>query len=34
LAQWMPKSSAASKPERDAFDFDFATYSWKLKTAK
>ncbi|MBK5294048.1 MAG: sulfatase [Acidobacteriia bacterium] len=34
LAQWMPKASAASKPERDAFDFDFATYTFKPKRAQ
>jgi arylsulfatase A-like enzyme len=31
LAQWMPKTSAAPKPERDRFDFDFKTYTWRLK---
>jgi arylsulfatase A-like enzyme len=31
LAQWMPKTSTPPKPERDQFDFDFQTYTWKLK---
>jgi arylsulfatase A-like enzyme len=31
LARWMPKSSARPVPDRDAFDFDFATYTWKRK---
>jgi arylsulfatase A-like enzyme len=31
LAKWMPKSSAPPKPERDAYDFDFKSYSWTLK---
>jgi arylsulfatase A-like enzyme len=31
LAKWMPKTSAPAKPERDAFDFDFKSYSWRLK---
>lgn len=31
LAQYMPKESAPSKPERDQFDFDFKTYSYKKK---
>lgn len=31
LARWLPETSAASKPEREAFDFDFATYTYKRK---
>ncbi|MBM3765525.1 MAG: hypothetical protein FJW32_09045 [Acidobacteria bacterium] len=31
LARWVPKSSAPSKPERTAFDFDFATHTYKRK---
>ena len=31
LGRWMPATSAPSKPGRDRFDFDFATYTWKLK---
>jgi arylsulfatase A-like enzyme len=31
LAKWVPKSAAAPKPERDAFDFDFATHTYKRK---
>lgn len=31
LASWMPKKSAPPKPERDAYDFDFATYSYRKK---
>ena len=34
LGQWMPKTSAPSRPERDAYDFDFATYTFKLKAAR
>lgn len=33
LARWMPATSEPSKPERDAFDFDYATYTWKRKGA-
>jgi arylsulfatase A-like enzyme len=32
LARYMPATSAPSKPERDAFDFDFSTYTWKRKS--
>jgi arylsulfatase A-like enzyme len=32
LARWMPATAAAPKPERSAYDFDFATHTWKLKT--
>jgi arylsulfatase A-like enzyme len=31
LAQWMPKSSAAPVPDRNHFDFDFKTYTYKRK---
>lgn len=31
LAQWMPKTSAPSQPARDAFDFDFRTYSYRRR---
>lgn len=31
LAQWVPKTAAPSKPERTAFDFDFATNTYKRK---
>jgi arylsulfatase A-like enzyme len=34
LAVWMPKTSAPSKPERDAFDFDYASYTWRLKPSR
>jgi arylsulfatase A-like enzyme len=32
LARWMPETSAPPKPERDAYDFDFAAYTYRLKT--
>lgn len=31
LARWIPKHAVPSKPERTAFDFDFATYTYKRK---
>lgn len=31
LAKYAPKTSAASKPLMTAYDFDFATYTYKLK---
>jgi choline-sulfatase len=31
LAQYMPKKSVPPVPERDAYDFDFATYTFKKK---
>ncbi|MFB3826073.1 MAG: sulfatase [Bryobacteraceae bacterium] len=31
LARWMPKTSAPPKPQREAYDFDFATHTWRLK---
>jgi len=31
LAKWIPKTSAPPKPERTAFDFDFATNTYKRK---
>ena len=31
LAQAMPVHSAAPVPERPAYDFDYPTYSYKLK---
>ena len=31
LGRWIPKTSAAPKPERRDYDFDFATHTWKLK---
>jgi arylsulfatase A-like enzyme len=34
LAQWMPKTSAPPVPDRDGFDFDFPTYTWKRKDSK
>jgi arylsulfatase A-like enzyme len=34
LARYMPRTSAPPVPERVAFDFDFATYTYKLKEKK
>jgi len=31
LARWMPKSSVAPVPDRNHFDFDFATYTYNRK---
>ena len=31
LAKWAPRTSAESKPDRTAYDFDFPSYTWKLK---
>jgi choline-sulfatase len=31
LRQYFPKKSAPPVPERDAYDFDFPTYTWKKK---
>jgi arylsulfatase A-like enzyme len=31
LGKLMPKTSAPPKPERDAYNFDFKSYSWTLK---
>ncbi|MDX1984404.1 MAG: sulfatase [Bryobacteraceae bacterium] len=31
LAKWIPKTSAPSRPGRDAYDFDFSTYTYKRK---
>ena len=31
LAKWAPQTSATPKPDRNAFDFDFPSYTWKLK---
>ncbi len=31
LARWIPASCAPPKPERSAYDFDFASYTWRLK---
>lgn len=31
LRKWMPKTSAPPKPDRNAFAFDFPSYTWKLK---
>ena len=31
MAQWMPKSSVKPVPERDDYDFDFDSYTYKLK---
>ncbi len=31
LAQWMPKESAPQVPHKDQYDFDFETYTYKLK---
>jgi arylsulfatase A-like enzyme len=31
LAKWIPKSAAPPQPERTAFDFDFATHTYKRK---
>jgi arylsulfatase A-like enzyme len=31
LAKWAPRTSAESKPDRTAFDFDFPSYTWKRK---
>jgi arylsulfatase A-like enzyme len=31
MARWAPKTSAPPKPDRNAFDFDFPSYTWKLK---
>jgi arylsulfatase A-like enzyme len=34
LGKFMPPKSAEPVPERPAYEFDFATYSYKLKAAK
>ncbi len=34
LAAYLPKSSAAPKPDRDDWDFDFKSYSFKRRAAK
>jgi choline-sulfatase len=34
LARWMPPSSAPPAPERDAYDFDFATHTYRLKASR
>lgn len=34
LAKWMPQTCALPKPERKEFDFDFASYTWRRKTAR
>lgn len=34
LAALMPKTSAPPKPERDAYNFDFKSYSWQLKSPR
>ena len=31
MARFMPKTSALPKPDRNLYDFDFATYTYKLK---
>lgn len=31
LAQWMPKTSAPQQPTREAYDFDFATHTYRRK---
>jgi arylsulfatase A-like enzyme len=31
LARWVPPASASPKPERNAYDFDFATHTYKKK---
>jgi Tfp pilus assembly protein PilP len=31
LAKWAPETSAESKPDRTAYDFDFPSYTWKLR---
>jgi choline-sulfatase len=31
LARWIPKTSAPSRPGRDAYDFDFSTYTYTRK---
>ena len=31
LAKFLPASSAPPKPQRTAYDFDFASHRWKLK---
>jgi choline-sulfatase len=31
LGRWMPKTSAPPQPERNQYDFDFRSYSWKRK---
>src|SRR5262249_17391980 len=31
MAKWMPATSASPKPDRDAYDFDFANYTYRLK---
>jgi hypothetical protein len=33
LGRWMPKTSAPPQPERNQYDFDFRSYSWKRKDA-
>jgi hypothetical protein len=32
LGRWMPRTSAAPKPDRDQYNFDFASYTWKRKS--
>ncbi|MGH9630083.1 MAG: sulfatase [Bryobacteraceae bacterium] len=34
FAQYMPKTSAAPKPERDDYDFNFERYTYKLKAVR
>lgn len=34
MARWLPKSSAPPKPDRDEWDFDFATYRFRKKQAQ
>jgi arylsulfatase A-like enzyme len=31
LAKWIPQSAAPAKPDRNEFEFDFATYTYKRK---
>ncbi len=31
LARWIPKNSAPQRPGREAYDFDFSTYTYKKK---
>ena len=34
MARWLPGASAAPKPDRDDWDFDFASYQFKRRAAK
>lgn len=34
MARWLPKSSAPPKPDRDEWDFDFASYQFRRKASR